>query len=142
MDYLNWRYVEHPFVKYSKFIIYNNKTDETVGYFILKKYNKKENKSGHIVDFIIDQTKKSQKFAIFKLIESYASMIFKVDCCKISLWMPDHELAEYLVNKLSFKEVQTETYYGFRNFTNKFKQTSLLFYLDNWNFTMSDNDVF
>ena len=143
MNYLNWRYINHPFVKYGKFLVFDKKTDEIIAYFILKKYKDKiGNITGHIVDLMINQTEKSKKLAIFKIIESYACSLFKKKCCKITLWMPDTELATYLINKLGYKKIKIETYFGFRTFNNESKQLSLLFEFDNWKIMMSDNDVF
>lgn len=67
-NYLNWRFVKHPFVKYKKNIVYSNDTGEIISYFVLKKYLDKEgNLTGHIVDFqigTIDIKEKKKHFQI------------------------------------------------------------------------------
>ena len=45
--YLNWRFVENPLNSYDIFV---QRTEQTQGYVILKKYNQ----TGHVVDFMAD----------------------------------------------------------------------------------------
>ncbi len=141
-QYLNWRFVENPTTNYKKFLIFNEKTDNIVAYFILKRYRgKNEEYHGHIVDFIILPREINLKKQIFTLIESFSLDIFKANCMKMSFWLPDNDLKEFIVLKLGYDIMKNETYFGCKLFQ-KCNQFLLLKSIKNWYITMSNNDIF
>ncbi|MHA1326900.1 MAG: GNAT family N-acetyltransferase [Promethearchaeota archaeon] len=141
-DYLNWRFCNHPKVNYKKYLILDNETNKIVSYFVLKKYEDKiGNFLGHIVDFLIGPQSKSLKKEIFNLIEKFSSMIFKEECSKLTFWMPDNDLKNFILNELGYTINKMNTYFGYKILKNQ-KQLSNLRSLKNWYITMANNDVF
>jgi len=141
-NYLQWRFVEHPFVKYKKFLIYNNNTSKIISYFVLKKFNdNKGNIIGHIVDFLIGSQDKIVKKKIFKIIDNYSINYFKEDCSKISFWLPDDDLKELIIITLGYHTILMDNYFGYKilNYT---QQLDTLKMWKNWYITMANNDVF
>jgi len=142
MKYLNWRFVENPFIKYKKYLLIDENTKKIISFFILKKFrDKKGNTFGHIVDLLIGPIDKSIKKKVFKLIESYSLMEFKEDCLKISFWMPDYDLRELALKKMNYKLIPIErklAYYIYKNI----KELNILNSLKEWYITMSNSDVF
>lgn len=138
--YLNWRFVSHPFVKYKKYLIYDE--NEIIGYFILKRFKDKEgNTLGHIVDFLIGPQNNAQKIKIFKTIEGYSLREFQYDCQQISFWMPDDNLKEIALNDLGYVAVQKKKFFGYK-ILRKHDKFTILTSPQNWQITMSNSDVF
>lgn len=140
MNYLNWRFIEHPFVKYKIFLIYEKDFESIVSYFVLKKY-KDKNTFGHIVDFLIDPRDKSFERKIFSIIENFTCNYFKNKASKISFWLPIYNLKELVKTKLGYKSMENDTYWGFR-ILNEEENLNVLSSPNNWYLTMSDSDVF
>ena len=142
-DYLNWRYVEHPFVKYRIFLVKLIKTREIVSYFVLKTYtDKNEIRGGHIVDIFIRTGIYNNRKEIFKIIENHSRKEFQEKCSKISFWMPDNYLKNLSLKKLKYKLVKTDPFFGFKLFKNCTYKISNLNTLSDWYITMANDDVF
>lgn len=140
--YLNWRFSEHPLVKYDKFYVLNNENEELISYFVLKKFKDHNGiKFGHIVDFIISPQEENRKNDIFKLIENYTTDFFKETCSKISFWVPEKNLKRYIQQKFKYDIIKMETYFGYKPF-NYIDKLSFLRHFDNWYITMSNEDIF
>ena len=140
--YLNWRFSEHPYVKYEKYYVLDNKNEELVAYFVLKRYQDKEgNNYGHIVDFMIGPQKQIIKEDLFKLIENFSINNFENDCSKITFWIPEETLKRFVLLKLKYNLIKMETYFGYKALISE-EQLSSLKNFNNWYITMSNNDVF
>lgn len=142
-EFLNWRFFNHPFVKYKIFSIQNDNKNKIVAYFILKKY--KDEKTGdifgHIVDFIIGPRNNPIKENLFRLIESYSLTIFKDECSKISFWLPDENLKKIALRHLGYDLIVSKEFFVYKIFIDN-KQLSILKSLKNWYHTMINSDVF
>jgi len=140
--YLNWRFNEHPLVKYKKFLVYNAKSDKIVSFFVLKKFHDNMGQQfGHIVDLVIGPQEIQLKKRIFKLIEAHTINLFKEDCTKISFWLMDEILKKMAIDELNYKITQMETNFGYKIFSTN-EKLSILDSLKNWHITMANNDVF
>lgn len=141
-NYLNWRFNQHPFIRYKKFLIIDKDIDEVISYFVLKTFIDKEDKTnGHIVDYLIRPKEKSLKIEIFKLIEDYSINVLKEECSNISFWLPDFDLKPIVMNELGYNLKKMKTYFGYTIFEND-NQRSFPIKLKDWYITMADNDVF
>lgn len=141
-QYLNWRFKNHPFVDYKKFVIVDNDSNDIISYFVLKEYrDNKGNVFGHIVDFLIGPQELSLKKEIFTVIENFSLKKFKDNCSKISFWLPDEALKEFVLKKLGYSLTQSIPFFGYKIF-HKEKQLYPLTSLKNWYITMSNNDIF
>jgi len=141
MDYLNWRFVAHPWAKYKFFLIIDTDSDKIVSYFVLKKYKNKQSKlEGHIIDFLINPRNKNIEKELFKLIESNSICEFKDDCSLISCWLPN-SLKEIALNELGYSINKMETFVGYKILSYR-KELDILYDFSNWYFTMAISDVF
>lgn len=141
-DYLNWRFVDHPFIKYKIFLVYSKKPKQLKAYFILKKYiDNKDVHYVHIIDYLIESNNKRERKEIFSFIDNYSLSEFQNECEKISLWMSEIDLKDLLLNHLDYRVIQMETYFGYKIFRNEKKLINLKS-LANWYITMGNNDVF
>ena len=142
MKYLNWRFIEHPSVNYRVFLINDKDSDLITSYFVLKKFkNENGELTGHIVDFLIEPSNKNFEREIFEIIEAFSLNYFRVDCSKISFWLPNENLINFAFNKLGYKSLKMDTYFGFRNFLTE-NNFQILKNPKNWGITMAYSDVF
>ncbi len=141
-DYLNWRYIQHPSVKYKCFLVYDKKNNELRSFFVLKRYKEnKDNTFGHIVDIFIDPSNIIKERELFKVIENCSCNKFKMDCSKISFWLPNENLKDLVIKNLNYEVIPINTYFGFEIFE-KNEQFNLFKNQAKWNITMGDSDVF
>mgnify|MGYP001177428775 CR=1 FL=1 len=128
--FLNWRYIQRPKNEYTCYKIINEK--KFVGYFILKKYEKK----CQIIDFVLDNKIEIYESVLNKTIE-FAK---KNKLSKISLWAnSDESFLKYLQKKEFFKK-NMNTYFIVKKLRNFFKNQVDDY--DKWYITMGDSDVF
>lgn len=141
MQYLNWRFNQHPYIEYQKFLVFNN--NNLVSYFILKKYkDSKDNCIGHIIDYLVNSRQPNERKELFECIEQYTLKRFHKNCIKISFWNNDSNLKNLILKKLHYDLVQMNTFFGFKIFNLSDKRLNSLNTLNNWYITMSNNDIF
>lgn len=140
-NYLNWRYIKHPFIKYKNFLVLDE-SEEVIAFFILKRYTTSNGSNyGHIVDFSVGNYNNISEINTFELIENFSLNYFKEDCSKISFWLPSNILKNFAIKNLGYNLVKMNTYFGYRIFS-EFQRLSLLNNYENWNITMGDSDTF
>jgi GNAT superfamily N-acetyltransferase len=98
--FLNWRFVKSPDLHYRCFIA--RRSDECVGYLVLRRSMLEELPAGHIVDFLVAPG----DARAFECLIAYASRIFGTDVAAISCVtsVPEFELS---LQKLGFRAVRT-----------------------------------
>lgn len=142
VQYLNWRFTNHPFEKYYKYLIFDKGSEEIRAFFVLKKYNEKLGEPyGHIVDFMIGSNSDFEKLDVFKIIENFSLQKFKGDCSLISFWMPENVLRTLALNKLGYFIKEKKKYFGYKILRST-KKLSILKSPNNWYITMANSDVF
>lgn len=148
IDYLNWRYINHPLLIYHFFIIEKN---ETIQAFIVLRIEDSLNyKIGRIIDFI--STDEAEKYSLYQAMNFCLRK--KVDL--IDYFFTGNFHIESLV-KLNFREANEEPYYSIPinfnpinrrkksiNFSFKcnltLKNTEEFSKIDNWYLTKGDGD--
>lgn len=136
-EFLNWRFTNHPTVKYPTFI-FQDSSDEVLGYLVLKIYTRGDEKKGHIVDLLcINETD------IVKSFLSYSYNYFVEKGIKnISCWASKGSFYAQVLKQEGFIEQEFETYFGVRVLDEKNKLLRNVEQLDNWHLMMGDSDVF
>jgi len=134
-EYLNWRFVKNPDQRYFIFSMYNS--SDIKGYFVLKIYEEKNKKLGHVIDLVVDE------YRYIKDILAFSIDFFKErDVNEITLW-----LNEVIANKIDIekfgakKSFMERTYFGCRVLKDIFYEDTLKDF-KNWYITMGDSDVF
>ena len=138
-DFLNWRFAEHPTVRYAKFTI-QDANDQILGYLILKIYTKEDEIKGHIVDMLCINNRDVVK----SLLECSYDYFIKKGIKNLSCWMPDDCFYTQIVKEDGFVTEEFETYFGVRSF-DFYKEDKLLRNVEqanNWHLTMGDSDIF
>ena len=129
-EYLNWRYIARPDIKYKCFEI--NYKSKFIGYVVFKFYRFKKKLYGHIIDYYTDASmnKKMENFFISCL---YYLKKNKVNF--ISLWCNGDNSSLSILKKLGFKIVSSRPFICKifdKKFNNALKNKS-------WFFTMGDS---
>jgi GNAT superfamily N-acetyltransferase len=136
-DYLNWRFVEHPTVKYPKYII-TAKGSEILGYMILKVYTKGEQVKGHIIDVLcVDD-----RDVVRKLLDCAYAYFVEKGIVNLSCWMSDNCFCAQILKEEGFVTREFETHFGVRTFNKEDKSLRVVEQFGNWHLTMGDSDVF
>jgi hypothetical protein len=133
-EFLNWRFVKNPEVKYWKFAF--REGAKMHGYIILKKHPTLN--EGHIVDMLSVEDEE-----VVESLLNYAYWHFVAQGIRrISCWCPENSfLCDVLKNEGFTKREMERTYFGVKVFL---KDTSLEPVEDfaNWYLMMGDSDVF
>lgn len=137
-NYLNWRFVKNPAVKY-KIYAFKDKKD-LLGYVVLKIYKKKSEATGHIVDILSVKN----TIVIKNLLEISYDYFLENKVKKISCWMPKSSLYGDIIKKEGFirKYPDAETYFGIKIFNKEKNHQKNIESFNNWHLTMADSDVF
>ncbi len=136
-EFLNWRFAEHPAVKYAKFISQDG-SNEILGYLVLKIYTEGDETKGHIVDMLCVNEED-----IVKDFLSYSYNYFVergVD--DLSCWASEGSLYAQVLKQEGFIRKEFEVYFGVRAFDREDKLAGDVEQIDNWHLTMCDLDVF
>lgn len=137
MDFLNWRFVQHPTVEYSKYI-FTAEDDDIAGYMVLKIYTGGVETTGHIVDMLCI----SEKDVVKSLVGFSCDYFVERGVRSLSCWMPEVSLYAQVLEEEGFIREDFETYFGVKTLD---KGNSLLGNVEqfsNWYLTMADSDVF
>ena len=131
-SYLNWRYIQHPEIKYQCQKILKN--GEFAGYYVLKNY---EGKKCHIIDFLINDD-----IEVFQsMIEHAITFCNKNNIPQLTLWV-NRTLSLYnFLTKIGFREKPMENYFVVKLLSRENEFFSAENY-DEWYITMGDSDVF
>ncbi len=133
MEYLNWRFIQHPEISYQCFSIL--KDENIVGYFVLKKFNDTKT---HIVDFL---TLNDDPKIFETIINESKKFSEKNKLSKITLWInPNLNFSKYL-KSINFSKEFTSSYFLVKQLSNKIN-SKIFHNFNNWYITMSDSDVF
>ena len=127
---LNWRYIQNPINKYF-FKIAQDDSGRILGYVVLKIYQDKEEKIGHIIDIVAKQE------AIRDLIESSNKFFYKEGVRRMTCWAGPQYYQIMLENGFVSKPSTKETFFGAKSFDPEYKID-----LNKWQFTMGDSDNF
>lgn len=135
IKYYENRYLKHPEHPYKCFIIEREKKIE--GFVVFKSYyNKdKEEKHGHLVDFII-----SENISKKDLINAFL-MFFRDDVDRYVLWRVDKNFEKILIEE-GFKATSFDTFFGIKFLDKAFEFKAELSQFDNWQLFMGDSDAF
>jgi len=137
MDFLNWRFVQHPIVEYAKYI-FADKGNEVVGYMVLKIYTRGDEANGHIVDMLCT----NEKDVVRSLLRFSYDYFIRRGVRSLSCWMPEVSLCAQVLKEEGFIREEFETYFGVKTLD---KEDGLLRNVEqfsNWYLTMGDSDVF
>ncbi|MFC2034998.1 GNAT family N-acetyltransferase [Chloroflexota bacterium] len=136
-EFLNWRFVQHPTVEYSKYIVVD-KGNEVLGYVVLKIHTGGDKTKGHIVDILCI----NQKDVVKSLLRFSCDYFVKRGVRSLSCWMPDVSFYTQVLSEEGFAREEFETYFGIKILK---KEDSLLGNVEQpnkWHLTMGDSDVF
>ncbi|MFC2004675.1 GNAT family N-acetyltransferase [Chloroflexota bacterium] len=137
MDFLNWRFVQHPTTEYSKYI-FADKVNDVVGYVVLKIYARGDEIQGHIIDMLcIDE-----KDVVESLLGFSYDYFIKRGIRSLSCWMPDVSFYAQVLKEGGFTRGEFETYFGVKTLDKEDRLLRNVEQLDNWHLTMCDSDVF
>jgi len=135
-EFLNWRFAEHPTVKYAKFI-FQDGSKQILGYLVLKTYANGDEVKGHIVDMLCINEKD-----IVKNFLGYAYNYFvERGIKKLSCWAPEGSFYAQVLKQEGFIRKEFEAYFGVRTFNREDKLVRNVEHIANWHLTMGDLDV-
>lgn len=137
MDFLNWRFVQHPTTEYSKYI-FADKGNEVVGYVVLKIYARGDEAKGHIMDMLCI----NEKDVVKCLLRFSYDYFIKRGIRSLSCWMPDVSFYTQVLKEEGFARGEFETYFGVKTLDKQDELLRNVEQLDNWHLTMCDSDVF
>jgi hypothetical protein len=131
-DYLNWRFMKNPSVKYTALCYYRD--DEVLGHAVVSKYNE-------IQWQIVDLYGGSDTGVVVELIKAVELMAREAGAKRLAFWVPVAAPIHTEVDKLGFEGSAPITYLGGRCFKNLPGKTD--FYNSrNWYNCLSDSDNF
>lgn len=136
-QFLNWRFVQSPDTKYTKYIALD-KYDTISGYIVLKIYAQEDMMRGHIVDMLSITEEK----VVDLLLEYSYDYFFEKGIRDIFCWMPRDSFYEDILKEEGFVRKETDTYFGVRVFNENNLSVKGVEQLSNWFITMGDSDVF
>lgn len=136
-EFMNWRFVENPYINYPKCIVLDENSD-TSGYIILKVYAKGDAIKGHIVDMLSIPDREVVK----SLLEYSYHYFWERGIQDISCWIPGSSFYSSILQGDGFVRRETETYFGVRVFSEDNLLVKGVQQLSNWFITMADSDVF
>ncbi|AEA34592.1 GNAT family N-acetyltransferase [Hippea maritima] len=127
------RYINHPQNLYKNFFI--EKNGQKVAFIVLKIYEKKGVRIGHLIDYVKNSKISFQD--ILNIVENY----FYDKVNKLSFWKFDETQKEILL-KNGFEEKGFETCLGIKMLIDNKKIENFLLNFDNWTLCMGDSDAF
>jgi GNAT superfamily N-acetyltransferase len=136
-DYLNWRFAEHPAVKYPKYIVTDGGS-EIRGYIILKTYTKVDEAKGHIIDMLCVDDRN----VVRSLLHSAYDYFGRKRIENLSCWMPDSCFCTPVLREEGFVTKEFEAWSGARIFNKEEKWLRPIAQFDSWHLTMGDSDIF
>jgi len=135
--FLNWRFAEHPTVKYSKFI-FQGASDEVSGYIVLKIYTQGDEIKGHIVDMLcIDE-----EDIVRDLLRYSQSYFVERGIKNLSCWASEESFYARVLEQEEFARKEFDVYFGVRTFDKEDELVRNVEHIGNWHLTMGDSDVF
>ena len=136
-DYLNWRYVENPSIKYHK-VYYLDANDVLSGFVVLKIHIQDDTVIGHIIDILA-----SNEIAFNELIQYSYKFFNEKDVSLLSCWFPkNHSFSKFLTNEGFALDIMDHTCFGVKSISNIAKIKEYVEKKDNWYMTMGDCDIF
>jgi len=133
-EFLNWRFVTNPEVKYAKYVIRNN--GEVVGYVVLKIYTGEGEPIGHMVDALATDSK------VFEDLLRISYIYFTENGIKaMSCWIQDSFFYSEKLKEHGFVKGPAKNYFGIRFFKENCGDIGKV-NCDEWYITMGDSDVF
>jgi GNAT superfamily N-acetyltransferase len=136
-DYLNWRFAEHPTVKYAMYVM-EAASSELTGYAILKIYERGAEVRGHIIDMLSVNDER----VIKGLLHAACNYLVDRGIDNVSCWIPDRCLSARILKSEGFIRKEFDVSFGVRLFEKDDESLKGIEQLDNWHLTMSDVDVF
>ena len=131
------RFLLHPQKLYQLYKIVDN--GRTVGYVILKHYNKDGVKYLHIIDYLVEKDSYLEDMVNCVILESRVQ-----NADTISVWKGNDYLQDLYLNRFGFEAKGFETSVGIK-ILDKSMPTELqniICNYDNWRFVMGDSDAF
>lgn len=135
--FLNWRFAQNPNATYAKYVALDS-ANSISGYLILKTYQENDITKGHIVDMLANP----DTHLVASLVEYACGYFEERSINNISCWIPPKSIYDDVLVDNGFVRSETETYFGFRSFTDDAELNKSLSDIANWYITMGDSDVF
>ena len=130
-EFLNWRYIERPDVKYFPFGIYGK--NKLLGYCVLKIYKEGEIIRGHFLDIFTGMDSQN----LFRDLVTNSMLFFKEKGChEVNLWLQGSDLFQEILGELGFSISSSRPMIC--RFNNSEKNLEKKLTKQNWFFTMGD----
>ncbi len=136
-QFLNWRFVRNPDVRYTKYTALDS-YGNVLGYVVLKIYVQENITRGHIVDVL---TVSDEEVVCLLLDNAYAHFL-KNGVGDVSCWIPQNSFYADVLKEEGFVRKETDTYFGVRSFSEDDILIESIGRLSAWYITMGDSDVF
>lgn len=136
-EFLNWRFAEHPTEEYAKFI-FQDGSNEILGYLVLKTYANDDEVKGHVVDMLCINEKD-----IVKNFLSYSYNYFVERGIKnLSCWASEGSFYAQVLEGEEFVRKEFDVYFGVRTFNKEDESLRNVEQMASWHLTMCDLDIF
>ncbi len=136
-EFLNWRFVEHPGVKYPKVIMEDGRNG-LHGYMVLKIYTDEDEIKGHIVDILcVNQGEMVKELLRYAYGYFNARRITDISC-----WAPEGSLCATMLEEEGFARKPFPVNFGVRVLDKEDEALRAAEQMGSWHLAMCDLDVF
>ncbi len=136
-EFLNWRFVDNPEVKYAKYIA-GDTGKHVAGYVVLKEYYDGRELRGHIVDMLSVNDNEVVKVLLGHCYEYFGRRHIR----KVSCWMPAYALYCNRLKDDGFETEESGAHFGLRMLKPGDTLGDDVECTSKWFLTMGDSDVF
>ncbi len=135
VEYLNWRYIDNPNVKYSIFEYVEN--EQILGFLVVKNYFNQESQTHNL--FIMECGIPFKRIEILSEFIGHLLASYQEDIVSINIWLPLRDSRHIYFEKNGFCIGGKPTYFGVRA---KIERSNLINNFENWYYSYGDSDVY